>query len=233
MDVRSCRMILVSLLALSVAACATPQRRDDGDSSPPSTLRGAPAESAAGRSIHVELVQGMLKQKKYYAALAHVQELQNQNGATPELRYLEAEARRALGQVKSAETLYRGLLRSDYAAEAYQGLGLLYAPSNLPLAVQQLQQAVQRRPADAGMRNDLGYALTVAGRYQEALPQLATAVELAPQDPQALNNLVVLLLVTRDEAGAKKMAAQGGIGPEALDALRRQAKALAQKPRKQ
>lgn len=232
MDVRHCKQVLVALSLLSLAACAAPQRRDDGDMKPPSEMRGGgDKESDAGRSIHVELVQGMLKQKKYYAALAHVQELQNQEGATAELRYLEAESRRALGQVKAADALYRGLLRSDYAAQAYQGLGLLYAGTNLPFAVQQLQQAVQRRPADPGMRNDLGYALTMAGRYQEALPQLATAVELAPQDSQALNNLVVLLLVTRDEAGAKKMAAQGGIGPEALDALRRQARQLAQRSR--
>jgi Flp pilus assembly protein TadD len=232
MDVDRYKRGLAALALAALSACALPQTRgDDGSVRPPSEMRGG-GESADGRSMHMDLVQGMLKQKKYYAALAHVQELQVQNGNTPELRYLEAEARRALGQVKAADALYRGLLRSEYAADAYRGLGLLYASSNLPFAVQQLQQAVQRRPSDARMRNDLGYALMVAGRYQEALPQLATAVELAPEDSQGLNNLVILLLITRDEAGAKKMAAQGDIGPEALDALRRQARQLAARPAK-
>lgn len=221
MKQRVYRWMAVNLSALLLlGGCALPQPK------------GEDATRDAAPSLHKELIVGMLAQKQYYAALAHVQQQQNQSGATPELRYYEAEARRRLGQTQAADALYRGLLKSDYAAQAYHGLGLLNAGTDLNAAVQLLRQAVQRQPTDAQMRNDLGYALMMAGRYQEALPQLATAVELDPANSMSVNNLVVLLLLRRDEAGAKRVAEQGGIGAEALATLRKQAQTLAEKPKR-
>ena len=214
-------------ILLALSACSLPQTLDDSGTP---VVAGAGTQDA-GEALHNELVVGMLRQKQYYAALAHVQEQENQSGATPELRYLEAEARRQLNQDKAAEQLYKGLLRGPFAADSYHGLGLMYAKTDLNSAVQQLREAVKRRPTDAQMRNDLGYALTMAGHYSEALPELATAVELDPEDSQGLNNLIVLLMVTHDEAGVKRVASQGGVSAEALAALRKQAQALA-RPRR-
>ena len=211
--------VIFGWVVLACAGCTLPQPKD-GD-----------AASGAAPSLHRDLIVGMLEQKQYYAALAHVQQQQNQSGATPELRYYEAEARRRLGQTRAADALYRDLLKSDYAAQAYHGLGLLQVKTDLKAAVQLLQQAVQRQPTDTQMRNDLGYALMMAGRYQEALPQMATAVELDPGNVKSVNNLIVLLLLRRDEAGARRVAEEGGISAEALAALRKQAQALAAKPR--
>lgn len=233
-----CGRLTLTVALLALAACSGPQRLDEGGGAFRPSATGARAvqrdsdEDEAGRLVHSDLILGMLAQRQYYAALAHIEEQKNQLGATPELRWLEAEARRRLGQSQTAETLYRGLLRSDYAAQAYHGLGLLYASRDLRNAVQQLQQAVQRRPTDAEMRNDLGYALMMAGRYQEALPQLATAVELDPNGDKARNNLIVLLLLTRDEAGAKRVADQSGVSAKSLAALRKQAQSLALKVQK-
>lgn len=219
--------LLVSCGAF-LTACSLPQRLDDGASAPsrPPSSRTAPP---AGGALHKELILGMLDQGQYYAALAHVQEQQNQFGKTAELRWLEAESRRHLGMDRIAETLYRSLLRTDYAAQSHRGLGLLLAKTDLARAVEQLQQAVQRRPSDALMRNDLGYALMMAGRYQEALPQLATAVELDPGGVKGLNNLVLLLLLTRDETRAHSVAVEGGMSPAAMADLRRQAQVLRSK----
>lgn len=180
------------------------------------------------RALRGELVRNMLDQGQYYAALAHIQQLQRDSGNSAELRYLEAEAQRRLGQTAKAEALYRGLLRTGYAADAYHGLGLLYAKTDLNAAVQQLQQAVQRRPTDIQMRNDLGYALMVGRRYREALPQLATAVELDPEGEKSLNNLILLLLLTGDEAGVKRVAAQGAVSSQTLAGLRKQAQSMTQ-----
>lgn len=190
---------------------------------PPQETRG---EQEAGQAMHDDLIQGMLAQKKYYAALAHVQQQQAQNGDTPQLRWLEAEARRNLGQWRVAEELYKSLLSTPYVAQGRHGLGLLYSRTDLKAAVWQLQQAVQRRPTDPEMRNDLGYALMVAGRFAEALPQLATAAELDPDGSRSRNNLIVLLLLTHDEAGVRRIARESGLTPDALAGLRKQAAAF-------
>ena len=183
------------LLALCLAACAMPQKVDEG---------GTPAPD---RELHRELIQTMLAQEQYYAALAHIQAAQAENGPSDELRYLEAEARRKLGQYRDADALYSQLGNSRYAAEAAQGLGLSAAArGEFAIAVGHLRRAAQRRPADPGLRNDLGYALLKLGRYAEARPELSTALELESANPRARNNLVLLLLLTKDEAGARKLA---------------------------
>lgn len=182
--------------------------------------------------IHTDLIRGMLAQDQYYAALAHIQAQGREAGMTPELQLLEAEARRKLGQTTQAQALYQALLKSMYIAEAYHGLGLISASSNLPVAITQLQQAVQRRPTNALMRNDLGYALIMARRYSEALPELATAVELeaGSGDNRARNNLVLLMLAKGDEPAAQRLALESGMNEKTLTGLRQQAQGLKPKP---
>lgn len=72
--------------------------------------------------IHTDLIRGMLAQDQYYAAIAHIQAQGREAGVTPELRLLEAEARRKLGQNAQAKALYVELLKSPFVAEAYHGL---------------------------------------------------------------------------------------------------------------
>lgn len=184
------------------------------------------------RKVHLDLIRKMLDQGQYYAALAHIQAQMRQAGSTDELRLLEADARRQLDQRLEAQAIYRELLKTRFTAEAYHGLGLTNVKTDLRTAVWQLQQAAQRQPANSEMRNDLGYALMIARRYSEALPELATAVELdaASGSTKARNNLILLMLVTGDEAKAQSLAQQGGVSAEALAGLRRQAQSLNRKP---
>nr|WP_241696137.1 tetratricopeptide repeat protein [Solimonas terrae] len=168
----------------------------------------------------------MLDQQQYYAALAHIQQQQRLTGNSDDLRYLEAEARRDLGQSAAAEALYRGLLNGRLAGDAYHGLGLLYASRNLNTSVQYLREATRRDPTDAGARNDLGYALLRAGRYAEAMPELSTAVELEPNDDKSRNNLLLLLMLTGDEAGVKRVVDEAGITPDVVARMRSDARNL-------
>ena len=202
----------------AVSPAASPEREEDELASM--------EKGGSGEEVYTDLIRGMLAQQQYYAALAHIQQLQRSRGNSDELRFLEAEAHRQLGQVASAEPLYRGLLRGDYAARAYRGLGLLYVNRNLNSAIDFLRESVQRQPTDVDARNDLGYALMLAGRYQEALPQIATAVELDPASSKARNNLLILLMLSGDEAGVKRVVSAGGVPSETLAQLRKQAQAL-------
>jgi len=220
---RNRMMVVAALIMVTLSACAMPSRVGG-------TQDGALRESTRSddRQVHIDLIRGMLAKQQYYAALAHIQDQQRRSGSSRELTLLEAEARRKLGQSAAAEQLYKQLLGTDYDADAEHGLGLLYASRDLGAAVQHLRLAVQRRPTDVVFRNDLGYALMVAGRYREALPELSTAVELDPNDTLGRNNLIVLLLMNKDEARAKQVARDSGVSDEQLAGLRRKALSMAQ-----
>lgn len=181
------------------------------------------------RSVHADLIRGMIEGKQYYAAIAHIEAQVASTGTTPQLRLFEAEARRKLGQDAQAQQIYRELLKEpEYVAQAYYGLGLISASSDLAVSTWQLQQAVNRRPADADMRNDLGYVLMLSQRYQEALTELATAVELeaGSGSAKARNNLIVLMMVTGDERAVRRLAAESAMSESSLKKLRQQAQSI-------
>lgn len=217
------------LAALLAAGCVTESRRAVDQMVAAEIPTDTPASR---RQVHVDLIRKMLVQEQYYAALAHIQAQVRESGGNDELRLLEADARRKLEQRPEAQAIYRELLKTRYAAEAYHGLGLTNVKSDLRVAVWQLQQAVQRQPTNAEMRNDLGYALMMAGRHAEALPELATAVELesGSGSAKARTNLILLMLVTGDEPAVRRLAQQSGMSDADLAGLRRQAANLVRRP---
>lgn len=219
------RLLACALVMAWTSACVTESRRAV-DSAVAGEIPTDTPESR--RRVHLDLIRKMLDQQQYYAALAHVQGQVRETGSTDELRLLEAQARRKLGQAEPARAIYRELLKTRYVADAYHGLGLLSVNNDLRTAVWQLQQAVQRRPTDAEMRNDLGYALMLSGRYAESLPELATAVELeaGTGSAKARTNLILLMLVRGDEAAVQRLVQQSGMSAEALAGLRRRAQTL-------
>jgi tetratricopeptide (TPR) repeat protein len=216
------RLILL-MAALSLAGCALPQRVD----APPRAPSGSADALTVDREVYADLIRSMLDQGQYYAALAHVQQRRAAGGGNAdELRYLEAEARRGLGQIAAADGLYQGLLRGRLAGQAYHGLGLLHAGSDLPRAIAYLREAARVRPTDADVRNDLGYALLRARRYRESLHELATAIELAPQGDKARNNLLLLMMVQGDNAAVERIVRESAVAPATVARLRQQARAM-------
>lgn len=222
-------MLAAACLTVLLIGCASDARREVDRAVADELPQDTPENR---RQVHTDLIRNMLAQEQYYAAIAHIQAQARETGGSDELRVLEAQARRRLGQTAQAQAIYRELLKTKYAAEAYHGLGLTNSATDLRTAVWQLQQAVQRRPTDAEMRNDLGYALMIAGRHAEALPELATAVELeaGKGGVKARNNLVLLMLVSGDEASVNRLVQQSGMSAEILAGLRRQAQSLARPP---
>lgn len=214
MKALSCLLAVVLL-----AGCAT--RLD----APEGSRRSGGAEEG----LYADLIRGMLAQGQYYAALAHVEEEARRRGDRDELRALRADALAALGRTAEADTLYRSLLRGRLRGEGYHGLGLLYARRDPNAALAWLAAAVREHPTNAEWRNDLGFAYTSAGRYREALPELATATELAPASEKYRNNLAILLILMKDEAALGRLAEQSHYGREKLAELRRQAQTVARR----
>ena len=214
--------LVVGLCLAGLAACKSqPERPQSAEN-----YDVAAADPAKVRQIKGDAVRAMLDQGQYYAALAHIEEQKQGAADSPDLIYLEAEARRHLRQREQAEALYRRLMGGPLEGKAWHGLGLLTAPSDLDAAIRSLRNASAKLPTDVEIRNDLGYALMEAGRYTEALPELSTAAELAPSQLKSRNNLIILMLLTGNQAGADQMAKQSGATPETVKQLRSQAQAI-------
>ena len=215
-----------------IAGCASLRQPGQPERAPPPTQAAAdkayppePVDPEKLGQLRTDVIRGLIDKGQYYAALAHVEE-QKRGGENSELIYLEAEARRHLGQRPQSEGLYRKLIGSSLEGQAYHGLGLLAAPTDTEAAIRNLRSASQRLPTDVEIRNDLGYALMEAGRYAEALPELSTAAELAPTQIKSRNNLIILMLLTGNQSGLAQLAQQSGTSPETMKQLRDQAQSI-------
>ncbi|MGQ3055876.1 MAG: tetratricopeptide repeat protein [Nevskia sp.] len=220
---RASGLLLCGLLGLAgLAACKSQPARP----LPAENYEVAAADPVKMQQIKTEAIEALLDQGQYYAALAHIEAQKQQTRDDPEVLYLEAETRRHLKQRDQAELLYRRLMGGPLEGKAWHGIGLLTAPKDLGAAIRALRNAASRLPTDVEIRNDLGYALMEAGRYGEALPELSTAAELAPGQLKSRNNLIVLMLLTGNQAGADQMAKQSGTSPETVKQLRSQAQLI-------
>lgn len=144
------------------------------------------------RVLHGELVHDMLAQGRSHAALAHLEELRRQQGQlTADQRLLRAEAHYRIGELGEARADYSQLLQTKLAGQAWHGLGRIHTPTDLRAALQAYNNALERRPTDAAIRNDLGYALLLGGRVVDACRHLRTAHELDPQQARIVANLLL------------------------------------------
>ncbi|HZP11887.1 MAG TPA: tetratricopeptide repeat protein [Nevskiaceae bacterium] len=207
------RTLAIIAMLLTLAGCAMPVAKGGSSTS---------TEAA----IHTDLIRGLLDHGQYFAALAHIDEEQKANGKSDALSALRADALAAMGRTAEADEIYRSLLHGDYAGDAYHGLGLLHVRSNPGMGIDYLRKAVAAHPTNAQWRNDLGYALMSNGLYAGAQTELATATELDPASEKYRNNLVILLILMKDEARIARIRQQWGLKPDTLGELRRQAQAV-------
>lgn len=211
---------LVVLLATLVGCAPAGYRRQQEDNE-----RLTVPEAGQG-ALYTEAVRGLIEGQQYYAALAHIEEDRKSHGDSAELRLLEADARRNLGQAKAAHALYSSLLNSRWAGDAEHGLGRLYVGFDPAAVLRHLQAAARLKPTDVDIRNDLGYAYLQSGMLKQARIELATAAELAPGDAKSRNNLLLLLMLQNDEAAVRRIAEQAGLDEILLARLRVQAQSL-------
>ncbi len=218
------RALMVCCL-LGLCACAS-QRQPERPPSPPEQFEPVAADPDKVRQLRGDVIGGLLDKGQYYAALAYIEEQKKRSGESVELTLLEAEARRHLRQNAQAEALYRKLIGGPLEGQAYHGLGLMYVSTDIDAAIRNLKSAAQRLPTDVDVRSDYGYALMEAGRYAEALPELSTAAELAPAQLKSRNNLIILMMLTGNQAGLAQLSQQSGTTPETLRQLRAQAQTI-------
>jgi len=221
----SASVFAIIVMSAALSACSLPGGHSDPNA--PATANDGLSDTAAKRNnVHLSLIRDMISRGQYYAALAHIEDEKKSVGPDDvQLRLLEADTRRELGQVDQARTLYESLMRTSMQGQAEHGIGLLYArQGQMDKAISSLRQAVDALPTDVDIRNDLGYALMQAGRYDQAMPQLSTAAELAPNQLRSRNNLIILMYLMGNDAAAMKLAQRSGLDAQSLARLRQDAR---------
>jgi len=220
------------LLALSLLACqAAPTRAraiviSDASRTSPSAAAlpelpgmGLPAARINCRAVLSKdeelsraVVEERLRTGSLYAALAQIQALPSDQA---DVAILRADILRRL-QRPEAAAWYGALLGSCKAAQAEQGLGLLAAQAgDYSAAIARLQAAARLAPADARIRNDLGYLYLHVGQDSAAEFELRTAGELAANDRTPQINLLLLALLRGDASSWQ--AGRQSVAPDARE----------------
>jgi len=208
-------MMLASAL---LAGCATDSAKIYAQQNEAAQLRQQAAEKAPtpdNKGMYLGLIQQMQEQGMYFASLAHIDAYEQQNGSTPELQRLRADALRETRQTAAADAAYRKLLGSAEAAAAWHGLGLMAAQSgDYPAAITALREAAKREPTNPVVLSDLGYALLRSGDIAGARVPLAQAAELAPDNRKMIGNLALFLLVSGDPEKARAVMEKASLSAD-------------------
>lgn len=208
----------IVLLSTLLAGCATDSAKMYAQQIEAAQLRQEAEEKAPtpdNKGMYLGLIRKMQEQGMYFASLAHIDAYEQQNGSTPEIQRLRADALRETRQSAAADAAYRKLLNSSEASAAWHGLGLMAAQSgDYKGAAASLREAAKREPTNPVMLSDLGYAMLRSGDIAAARVPLAQAAELAPDNRKMIGNLALFLLVSGDAGRARAVMDKANLSEE-------------------
>jgi len=186
----------------------------------------APCESSLSPADNTRLasIEQLIGDGKFYAALAQLDAL----GATsPQADLVRADALRRIEQNQQAKALYQKLEGGCLNGKAQHGLGLIAAREGRQTdALAHLGRARQAMPTDLRIRNDLGYALLMAGELDAARFEFLTVLDLSPGDVKASRNLVLLTFKQGLPDKAQELGRSMGLDAATLSRLQLQAASL-------
>ncbi len=183
---------------------------------------GEPADADTG--MRLDVVRKLMQQGQLYAALAH---LDNLNDSALQIQYLRAEILRQSQRYDEAMQIYQALLETCLKGEANHGLGLIAGrEGKLDEALLALAEAAKLLPINPRVRNDYGYALLLKGNYLMAQREFMTAIELDAKSLRAKSNLVLLFFIQEQQEKATMYAKQSNIDNKTLSALEAEARAI-------
>jgi len=207
----------LACVCLLFAACA-------GQPATPASNYDCAASNEPGVQTRLTMIRRLLEDNHPYAALAHL-DASGIRGPTADL--LRADILRRTERQNDAATIYRGLTGGCLAGPAYHGLGLISGQRGRSgESLDYFRRARLAQPVDPKIRNDFGYALLLAGDYDAARIEFATALDLAPDNRKAAHNLVLLHLLSGDDERAQSLAERRQIPPEEMAELRSEAARL-------
>lgn len=126
-----------------------------------------------------------------------------------EALFRQARAAQQAGQLGSARDMYVQLLGQDFThAEALSSLGVIDAQrGQVAQAIDHFRRALALQPRAGHLHNNLGYALLLAGRLEEAEQALALAEEFNPASTVTRQNRE-LLAQARQRSAVAVMAVE-------------------------
>lgn len=217
----------LAALALALSGCALPAH----------TQASGQAEGACGADLNptdntrLAGIEQLLREGKPYAALAQLDALAAQGMRSPQIDLARADALRRIDRLEQAETLYRGQVSGCLQGRAWHGLGLLQAQRGQQAeSIASLERARNLQPTDARVRNDLGYALLLAQRFDDARFEFLTVLDLVPGDARAARNLVLLTFREGRANKARELATSLGLDAATVDRLLQSSTALSSAP---
>jgi Flp pilus assembly protein TadD len=190
-----CVRASLPLVALLVAGCGT---TPVAPAQPPAPVQETSMAPASQADLYLGVVDGLIRQQRYEAAIAFLAKYQKSQTLTPRYHKLAGDALAGAGRTDEALAAYRMALKSDFAAEAYNGIGrALSANGRWAEASENFRQAATLDPANAGYLNNFGYAqLKQNFRGADLAPvvsELQRAHELEPGSGVIRDNLALAL----------------------------------------
>lgn len=167
-----------------------------------------PLDSASTTQLYLSVVNGLLRQERYRAALAYLDQYAVKEKKTPYFRELYGEALLGTGQYDAAASSFAALEGTNLAPEGFNGLGrVAAAQGDWPAAAGYFQQAVDARPSSAEFLNNLGYAQLCAGGDMLAAAEfnLRQAQELDPGSESIRTNLLIALMMAGKNDEARRL----------------------------
>lgn len=176
--------------------------------------------------VELDAIDGLMEDKRHYAALARLESLSFATQAHW-LRWAQLLAQ--VDQLAYSEEIFRSIARECESYRAYHGLGVVYVKQQkLDLAVEVLSVAKDFAPADAGVRNDYGYALMQIGRYDRAAFELRTAFELSDGNASSRQNMIAAYYLVGGDSSIADLRREVGITDEQIDRARTLARSIVQ-----
>lgn len=181
-------------------------------------LMAAGPKADPTRSLYLQLIEQARADGRPRAAIAYLDDFDRRYPGEIQAQILRVNSLLDLHDVDGAERAAAVLPESPESSVARGHV--LCARGDWGQAAALYRQAMVARPADALLRNALGYALLRSGQNVPAIEALRGAVDLAPANRAIRNNLLLALTVGGQRAEVDARLRQIRDGSE-QDALRR------------
>ncbi len=190
-------LLLLSVVAPLLSACtmsnfaARIMRHDN--------VSGSELSDRTRDSLYLGAIEGLIRQGRYQAALAFLDEYK---GPSARAQILRGSALVGAGYPQEAIAAYEKAIGSAYSAAAYSGMGRAEsAKGDWAVAVEDFRRASAIEPANAEYLNNLGYArLNLGAGSAAAEEDLSRALELDPQSEVIRNNLILAARISNDQS---------------------------------
>ncbi|ABS61698.1 Tetratricopeptide TPR_2 repeat protein [Parvibaculum lavamentivorans DS-1] len=196
-------------LCLALGACAE-YGFDPMTAVSPKASEVQSLDSTSTSQLYLSVVNGLLSQGRYRAALAYLDQYAVKEKKTPYFQQLYGEALLGTEQYEQAGAAFATLRTTPLAPDGFNGLGRVKAAQgDWPGAAEEFARAVAARPSSAEFLNNLGYAqLSIGGsELQAAEFNLRQAQELDPASGSIRNNLLIALMMAGKDAEARRLLA--------------------------